>query len=146
MSHHASPLLQFLRRVAAPPGDTTDAELVCRFAGRQDEDAFTALLQRHGPMVLGVCQRLLRNGHDAEDAFQATFLVLARKAHSVGRPELLGNWLYGVAYRTALKARADAAERRVKEQQAAREPFENSTPAVIWADLRPVLDEVEYQL
>ena len=85
MSHHASPVLRFLRRLAAPTGDTTDAELLRRFAGQQDEAAFTALLQRHGPMVLGVCRRLLRNQHDAEDAFQATFLVLARAGAAAGR-------------------------------------------------------------
>jgi RNA polymerase sigma factor (sigma-70 family) len=146
MSTHASPVLRFLQRFTAPPGDTTDAELLRRFAGQQDEAAFTALLQRHGPMVLGVCQRLLRNEHDAEDALQATLLVLARRVRSIGRPELLGNWLYGVAYRTALKARSEAAERRVKEQKVVRVPAEEATPAVVWADLRPVLDEEVHRL
>jgi RNA polymerase sigma-70 factor (ECF subfamily) len=141
MNSHASPLLRFLRRVAGPPGDTTDADLLQRFARRRDEEAFTALLHRHGPMVLGVCRRVLHNAHDAEDAFQATFLVLARKARSVGRPELLGNWLYGVACRTALKARAHIAKRRRKEGRAVRVPVEDATPEIVWADLRPVLDE-----
>jgi RNA polymerase sigma factor (sigma-70 family) len=141
MSSHASPLLQFLRRVAGPPVDATDADLLRRFACGQDEGAFAALLGRHGPMVLGVCERVLRNRHDAEDACQATFLVLARKARRVDRPELLGNWLYGVAFRTARKARARVAERRAKERRAVRALAEDAKADVVWADLRPVLDE-----
>src|SRR5262249_57638676 len=89
-----------------------DAYLLDRFIEHRDELAFEALVRRHGPMVLGVCRRLLRCDHDAEDAFQATFLVLARKAASVVPRELVGNWLYGVAHRTALKARSMAARRR----------------------------------
>ena len=92
-------------------------------------------------MVMGVCRRLLGNHHDAEDAFQATFLVLARKARSIGRPELLGNWLYGVACRIALKARAQIAKRLLKEGQAVRPTAEEVIPDVVWTDLRPVLDE-----
>ncbi len=90
-------------------------------------------------MVLDVCERLLRNRHDAEDAFQATFLILARKAGSVARPALLGNWLYGVAYRTALKALARITGRRAKESQAVRAVAADAD--AVWADLRPVLDE-----
>src|ERR1700758_3045027 len=73
----------------------SDHELLAQFVGAQDEAAFTVLVERHGPMVLGVCRRALGNAHDAEDAFQATFLVLARKAGSLTRPGLLANWLYG---------------------------------------------------
>src|SRR5258708_18773929 len=80
----------------------TDAQLLEDFRTQQEEAAFTALVRRHGPMVLGVCRRLLHDPWDAEDAFQATFLVLVRKAASLGRPEQVSNWLYGVAYRTAL--------------------------------------------
>src|SRR5215471_11104919 len=117
-SGQLTPVLRFLRALAlAHSGDTPDAELLDRFATRRDADAFTAILRRHGPMVLGVCKRLLPNTHDAEDAFQATFLVLVRRAHSLSTPELLGNWLYGVAYRTALKAKADAARRRTRESR-----------------------------
>src|SRR4051812_24715562 len=95
-----------LRRVVLlhTNNETTDAQLLESFLLRRDETAFEALVRRHGPMVLGVCRRILRDSHDAEDAFQATFLVLVRKAASVVPREQLGNWLYGVAYRTALKA------------------------------------------
>jgi RNA polymerase sigma factor (sigma-70 family) len=111
-----------------------------RFARQQDEAAFAALVRRHGPMVLGVCQRILRDPHDAEDAFQATFLVLVRKTGSLARPELLANWLYGVACRTALSARAEAARRRTCERPVVDRPVEGSADAD-WHDLRPVLDE-----
>jgi DNA-directed RNA polymerase specialized sigma24 family protein len=84
----------------------TDAELLELFLSRHDGAAFEALLRRHAPMVLGVCRRVLRHAQDTEDAFQATFLVLARKAASLRSRALLGHWLYGIAFRTALKARA----------------------------------------
>src|SRR5689334_1952306 len=90
-----------LRRAALPP-DGTDEELLRRFAAGRDEGSFAALLRRHGPMVWGVCRRVLGNHHDAEDAFQATFLVLAKKAGSLASKELLAGWLYGVAHNTAL--------------------------------------------
>jgi RNA polymerase sigma-70 factor (ECF subfamily) len=88
------------------------------FLARRDEAAFEALLRRHGPMVLGVCRRVLRNTHDAEDVFQATFLVLSRKAGSIRSRQVVASWLYGVAYRTAMKARTMNAKRRAKERQA----------------------------
>ena len=113
-SGQAHPVLRFLHRITAKThaAAAPDTELLVRFAVRRDEAAFAALVRRYGPMVLGVCRRVLRDVHDAEDAFQATFLVLVSRAGSVGRPELLGNWLYGVAQRTALRARADATRRR----------------------------------
>ncbi len=85
-------------------GGLTDSQLLDRFLARggdDAEDAFAALVHRHGPTVQGVCRRMLPASHDAEDAFQATFLVLARRAASIGRREKLGSWLYGVAVRTA---------------------------------------------
>jgi RNA polymerase sigma factor (sigma-70 family) len=134
-------LLRFIRRIAMRgDADATDSQLLERFALGRDEAAFTALVGRHGPMVLGVCRRLLPNVHDAEDAFQATFLVLARKAGSIRQPEALGNWLYGVAYRTALEARAKAAKRRARERQLAEEPTVDLGSSIDWSDLRPVLD------
>src|SRR5436309_1500618 len=104
------PVLSFIRRLGdnAWAVDQTDEQLLQRFVAQRDDAAFAALVQRHGPMVLAVCQRLLCDTHQAEDAFQVTFLVLARKTSSLGRSDLLGNWLHSVAYRTALKARAQA--------------------------------------
>jgi RNA polymerase sigma factor (sigma-70 family) len=124
----------------ARPGDSAgDAELLERFVRRRDEAAFEALVRRHGPMVLGVCRRVLHNEADAEDAFQATFLVLARRAAALRQRALVGNWLYGVAHNTALKARAMNQKRRTKEQAgaAARTP----APDDAWHDLQDVLDE-----
>ena len=94
-------------------GGLSDGQLLDRFVARREEAVFEAIVHRHGPMVWGVCRRVLRDHHDAEDAFQATFLVLARKAaigQTTGRWSV--NWLYGVAYQTAMKARATRAKRR----------------------------------
>jgi RNA polymerase sigma factor (sigma-70 family) len=88
------------------PSVVTDAELLERFLRDRDEAAFELLMWRHTPVVMGVCRRVLRHRQDAEDAFQATFLILARKGHSIGRRESLTGWLYTVAYRVALRARA----------------------------------------
>jgi RNA polymerase sigma-70 factor (ECF subfamily) len=118
----------------------TDGQLLERFRTRQDEAAFEALVHRHGPVVLGVCRRVLHNPHDAEDAFQATFLVLVRRAGSIGKQESVGSWLYGVAYRTALKAKVHAAIRRRHEQQAGDMPRAVSVADQSWQDLCPVLD------
>src|SRR5438105_1028741 len=83
-----------------------DGQLLERYVLRRDDSAFTALVERYGSLVLGVCQRVLHHAHDAEDAFQATFMVLARRAAELDRRGPLGNWIYAVAYRTALKARS----------------------------------------
>jgi RNA polymerase sigma factor (sigma-70 family) len=115
----AGTLLRHLRGLALPgAGQLPDRELLQRFASDRDGAAFEELVRRHGPMVLRVCRRILREEHDAEDAFQATFLVLARKAGLLQRQESVGNWLYGVASRLALRARADAAGRRDRERRA----------------------------
>src|SRR4051812_8884536 len=100
----------------------SDGQLLDRFASRHDEAAeaaFAALVERHGPMVLTVCRRALNDPHDAEDAFQATFLILMRKAGSAPSRESLAAWLYGVARRVSAHARAAAARRRVVERAAA---------------------------
>jgi len=108
---------------------------------RRDESAFAALVRRHGPLVLGACRRVLADSHAAEDAFQATFLVLARKADRLRRPESLGSWLYGVATRTALKLRTRQARNRRVEERAALNAVVREADEVVWRDLRPVLDE-----
>src|ERR1700722_20012447 len=97
----------------------TDGQLLEDYISRRDEAALAALVRRHGPMVWGVCRRILRNYHDAEDAFQATCLVLVRKAASVLPRAMVANWLYGVARQTALKARATVAKRERRERQVA---------------------------
>jgi RNA polymerase sigma factor (sigma-70 family) len=137
----APTLLRHLRRalLRRDVDHLTDGQLLDCFLARREEAAFEALLRRHGPMVLGVCRRVLGDTPDAEDAFQATFLVLVRKAASVVPRELVGHFLYGVAHRTALKARAGAARRRMKERQAATMPPPHP-PDETWDDLRPVLD------
>src|SRR5262245_58582493 len=136
-------VFRFLRALWVPAGaaDATDGQLLERFVARRDEGAFAALVRRHGPMVLAVCRRVLRDEDAAEDAFQATFLVLARRAGSVGRPGLLGNWLYGVACRTALKARAGAARRRAREGPLVDVPAGEAPPEALRQELRGVLDE-----
>src|SRR5579864_4534576 len=105
-------VLQHLRTTLASEGaDRTDGQLLEGFLSRGDPAALEALVRRHAPMVWGVCRRVLGDHHDAEDAFQATFLVLVRKAASVSPRSRVGNWLYGVAHQTALKARATRAKR-----------------------------------
>jgi RNA polymerase sigma factor (sigma-70 family) len=128
-----------MRQIPGPLPDC-DRELLERFVSAQDQAAFAALVQRHGPMVLGVCRRVLGDAHEAEDAFQATFLVLVHKAGTIGRPELLGPWLHGVAYRTAARAR-QAARRRAREREAVAMPDGDPAVEVAWRELREVLDE-----
>jgi RNA polymerase sigma factor (sigma-70 family) len=119
----------------------SDPQLLECFLSRREEAAFAALVRRHGPMVLGVCRRVLRHRQDAEDAFQAAFLVLARRAASIASRELLASWLYGVAYRTALKARAAATRRRGRERQVSAMPEPAAARPDPWEDVRPLLDE-----
>ncbi len=131
-----------VRRVLEPPAADTvaDRQLLESFVAGRQEAAFTALVRRHGAMVFGVCRRVLTDWHDAEDAFQATFLILARQAGSIRRRESVGSWLYGVAYRVARKAKAGAARRRCHERQRPLEPAAQAG-AVGLDELRRVLDE-----
>ncbi len=138
-----NPVMRYLRRLAGSPsgGERSDEELLRRFALQKDEGAFATIVEKHGPMVFGVCRRILQNPHDAEDAFQAVFLVLVRKAGSLRQPAALTPWLYGVAYRTAIRARAMANQRHFHETQAmsiqASKPIRESTTN----DLKDMLDE-----
>jgi RNA polymerase sigma factor (sigma-70 family) len=133
-------VVQHLRKTLLQDGaGLTDGQLLGRFIEGRDEAAFAALVRRHGPMVWGVCHRLL-NHHDAEDAFQATFLVLVRKAASVAPREMVANWLYGVAHQTALHARRTAGRRRARERQVAEMP-EPAAEQDLGRDLRPLLDQ-----
>ena len=119
----------------------TDAHLMECFVDRRDEGAAEGLLRRHGPMVLGVCRRILHNECDVEDAFQATFLVLVRKAASIRPREMVGNWLYGVARQTALRAKVAAAKRGTREKQVRKMPEPKAEGGNLWSDLVPVLDQ-----
>src|SRR6266566_2903122 len=118
---NAKPILDHIRRLA-PCRETAlpDGDLLRRYLERRDESAFRGLVERHGPMVLAVCQAVLQRRHDAEDAFQGAFLILARKAGSIRHPDTLACWLHGVAYRVARKAQAAAARRQAIEIRAAR--------------------------
>ncbi len=119
----------------------SDEQLVDWFVHQGEEAAFAALVRRHGPMVLSVCRRLLRNSHDTEDAFQATFLVLAEKASRLRQPELLANWLYGVAYRTALHARRRTSRRSEREREAATPSTSSGESEIEAREVRRILDE-----
>jgi RNA polymerase sigma factor (sigma-70 family) len=138
-----SEVIQHLRRTVLlrDGAGLTDGQLLEDYLSRRDEAALAALLRRHGPMVWGVCRRILRDYHDAEDAFQATFLVLVRKAASIVPREMVANWLYGVAHQTALKARATAARRKAWERQVTEMPEPAVAEQDHWLDLQPLLDE-----
>src|ERR1700675_3861960 len=135
-----SVVIEHLRNTVLREGaGLTDGELLDFFVRQRDQAAFAALVRRHGPMVWGVCRRLLRGHPDAEDSFQATFLVLVRRAASVVPREMVANWLYGVAHQTALKARALVARRKTRERQVADMPepaMKEQNP-----DLHLILDE-----
>jgi DNA-directed RNA polymerase specialized sigma24 family protein len=112
-SGQLTPVIRHLRRMVRPKrGDgVSDAQLLDRFVLQNDEAAFELLLSRHGPMVWALCRRILRDHHEAEDAFQATMLILARKARSIGQYHSLASWLFKVAFRIALRARAGSLRR-----------------------------------
>jgi RNA polymerase sigma factor (sigma-70 family) len=136
-------VVRHLHRLAGTPGgaEPSDGQLLERFAGRGEEAAFAALVRRHGPMVLGVCRRLLGQAPDADDAFQATFLVLFRRARALHRAGSLAGYLYTVAYHVALKAKANAARRQRREKEVRDMPRAERRAEDLWDDLQPVLDE-----
>jgi RNA polymerase sigma factor (sigma-70 family) len=137
------PIVRHVRRLAGTPDrpDPSDAQLLQRFAAGREETAFAALVQRHGPLVLGVCRRVLRHEQDAEDAFQATFLLLARNAASIQKTEAVGSWLYRVAHRVATKAGVHMARQRAREREVgARLPREAPCEQG-WRELQEVLQE-----
>jgi RNA polymerase sigma factor (sigma-70 family) len=137
-------VLHHLRRLGGVPDGSGvgDAQLVERFVRSRDEAAFELLVRRHERLVLNVCRRVLPDSHDAEDAFQATFLVLVRKAASIGKRDSVAGWLYRVAYRVALRARSRSACRAAREKPAdlAALPAPE-VPDAAWRELRPLLDQ-----
>jgi RNA polymerase sigma factor (sigma-70 family) len=139
-------VLQSIRKLISVPTALvrTDGELLERFVAHHEEAAFAELLLRYGPLVLGVCRRILNNPEDAEDAFQATFLILIRRAAALDKRGSLGSWLYTVAYHTALKARTAAARRREEERQVRSTVKPSGEPSD--CELRPILDEELYRL
>ncbi len=135
-------LFQGLRRLTdRSGGGLTDAQLLERYVNSRDEAAFEVLVWRHGPMVLGLCRRLLRHEADVEDAFQATFLALVRKAQSISKRDAVASWLYKVAYRIVLAARASAANRTTNELDLVEAPAAGASDELDWRDLQPVLDQ-----
>jgi RNA polymerase sigma factor (sigma-70 family) len=138
-----STLLRHMRKLAVSEStrELSDAQLLQRFAVRAEEDAFAALVERHGQLVWGVCRRVLRHEQDAEDAFQATFLVLARNAATIRKAEALSSWLHGAAYRIALRARRDAAIRRAHERRGQTMPAERSLSETSLREALTLLDE-----
>ena len=133
-------LLGFLRQRSGQGAGVGDGQLLERFVQERDESAFELLLWRHGAMVLNVCRRLVPRDEDAEDAFQATFLALVKKARSIRQRDGLAGWLYRVAYRAALAARARA-KRIAGHEKPAPVPELPAAEDQAWNDLRPILDE-----
>ncbi|HEV3084651.1 MAG TPA: sigma-70 family RNA polymerase sigma factor [Gemmataceae bacterium] len=134
--------VRHLRELVESPGDEqSDRELVKLFTHQHDEHAFSRLVQRHGPLVLSVCRRVLRDVHDAEDAFQATFMVLARKANSIRQPELIVGWLHRVAHHVAVRALAEIARRREQERKARIMERHEPSTELAWREIGRMLDE-----
>jgi RNA polymerase sigma factor (sigma-70 family) len=140
-------ILRSLRRFSAGEvGGLADNELLERFVARGDEAAFEVLVWRHGPAVLNICHRVLGRSHDAEDAFQATFLILVRKARSIRRWQAVGAWLYRVAQRVALRSRARARHREARERHVAFTAVAPEADEVAARDLRAALEEEVHRL
>src|SRR5262249_4723277 len=133
------PVLRHIHALATGVEWATDAQLVAQFAATRDEAAFAALVERHGAMVLRVCRRVLPDAHAAEDAFQAVFLVLARKASAIRKRESLGSWLHGVALRLAHKAKAQAA-RAARPDERPQPPASDPLDEITWREVQQVLD------
>src|SRR5947209_231134 len=130
------------RDAPATGRDLSDQQLLDRFVAGRDEAAFVSLVERFGGTVWRVCRRVLHREQDAEDAFQAVFVILARRAASIRKGEAVGSWLYGVAYRVAMRAKRSAGRRRDKEQHAAEPRPEPPPPAeAAFRELQQVLDE-----
>ncbi len=145
-STHYDGVLRHIRVLARPrpDGPAADADLLRAFAVRGDRDAFAALVRRHGPMVLGVCRRALPQLADAEDAFQATFILLARRAAAIRRAESLASWLHGAAHRMAADIRKADARRRRREAHATPRPPANPAWEAAWREVQGLLDaEIE---
>src|SRR6516162_9623270 len=135
-------ILRSIRRLVEDESvrQLSDQHLLRQFSDHRDEAAFGMLLRRHGPMVLDVCRGVFGNDADAEDAFQATFLVLVSKASSIRKTASVGSWLHGVAYRTAVKARAQSATRRKREARApTRTNWEPDD--LTWREMQEILHE-----
>jgi RNA polymerase sigma factor (sigma-70 family) len=136
-------VVRHVRRLAGQPRhhDVSDAQLLQRFAAHREEGAFAVLVERHGPLVFNVCRKVLRHEQDAEDAFQATFLVLARNAAAIRKSEAVGGWLYRVAYRIAMKAGGDMAKRRAREREAGNRRPQEAPSEAGWRELQEALQE-----
>jgi RNA polymerase sigma factor (sigma-70 family) len=136
-------LIQYVRQAAnpSPAVHRTDAELLEQFVRHADDSAFAALVQRHGRLVLAVCRRVLPHAEDVEDAFQATFLILVRRAGTIVKRKSVSSWLFGVARRVSFRARAAGQRRRVVESQVTPRPGPDALGEVIWRDLSSILDE-----
>jgi RNA polymerase sigma factor (sigma-70 family) len=142
-STSAAPLFRYIRGLTRtrPADELSDRQLVQRFAEQRDGEAFASLVRRHGATVLGVCRRVLGHEQDAEDVFQAVFLVLSRKAGALRRKEAVGPWLFGVAYRLALRARREARQRREREGRAGGRPGEDPLAELTVREAQAVLYE-----
>lgn len=142
MNATGAELVRYLRTLAAGRDNDacTDRQLLEQFVTRREQASFAALVRRHGPMVLGVCRRVLGHDQDAEDAFQATFLILARKAGSIRKHESVNSWLHGVAFHVAERLRAKVARRSVLQRKAVSRPPIDPAECVAWREIRCLLD------